>query len=201
MVLWVPGVLRSPSPSSDGFVGIDRMVFSPRALQAHPPTRPPPEAPPAHPDARAQTPGTAPAGIFSRRTNQMQEARVYSHDGPIRRRKTVFTNTETDALTVRPRARGEVERLRHPAHARLRQAANREQDARQLDPAKPSDENQNNTEGSRRTPAEGGEPIGNRTCASWTQRPRRERNRSFERAASPKGGLSGRWAVNPGGRR
>eukprot|EP00959_Pyramimonas_sp_CCMP1952_P366665 7679161-Pyramimonas_sp.AAC.2 len=26
-------------------------------------------------------------GIFSRRTNQMQEARVYSHDGPIRRRK------------------------------------------------------------------------------------------------------------------
>eukprot|EP00959_Pyramimonas_sp_CCMP1952_P322501 6748728-Pyramimonas_sp.AAC.1 len=27
MVLWVPGVLRAPSPSSDGFVGIDRMVL------------------------------------------------------------------------------------------------------------------------------------------------------------------------------
>eukprot|EP00959_Pyramimonas_sp_CCMP1952_P359914 7535893-Pyramimonas_sp.AAC.1 len=27
--------------------------------------------------------GSAAAGIFSRWTNQMQEARVYSHDGPI----------------------------------------------------------------------------------------------------------------------
>eukprot|EP00976_Prorocentrum_cordatum_P011830 238296-Prorocentrum_minimum.AAC.2 len=27
--------------------------------------------------------------IFSRRTNRMQEALVYSHDGPIRRRKSV----------------------------------------------------------------------------------------------------------------
>eukprot|EP00976_Prorocentrum_cordatum_P043609 882349-Prorocentrum_minimum.AAC.1 len=27
------------------------------------------------------------AGIFSRWTNQTQDARVYSHDGPIRRRK------------------------------------------------------------------------------------------------------------------
>eukprot|EP00976_Prorocentrum_cordatum_P015937 319458-Prorocentrum_minimum.AAC.1 len=27
------------------------------------------------------------AGIFSRRTHQTQEAQVYSHDGPIRRKK------------------------------------------------------------------------------------------------------------------
>eukprot|EP00976_Prorocentrum_cordatum_P016058 322350-Prorocentrum_minimum.AAC.3 len=33
-------------------------------------------------------------GIFSRRTNQRQEARVYSHDGPIglTRKKTLTTN-------------------------------------------------------------------------------------------------------------
>eukprot|EP00976_Prorocentrum_cordatum_P063832 1177242-Prorocentrum_minimum.AAC.1 len=33
------------------------------------------------------------AGIFSRRTNQTQEARVYSHDGPIRRRKRGYILT------------------------------------------------------------------------------------------------------------
>eukprot|EP00976_Prorocentrum_cordatum_P112760 1195588-Prorocentrum_minimum.AAC.3 len=33
------------------------------------------------------------AGIFSRWTNQTQEARVYSHDGPIRRRKRRYILT------------------------------------------------------------------------------------------------------------
>eukprot|EP00959_Pyramimonas_sp_CCMP1952_P218498 4569983-Pyramimonas_sp.AAC.1 len=33
------------------------------------------------------------AGILSQRTNQMQEARVYSHDGPIGRRKRGYIRT------------------------------------------------------------------------------------------------------------
>eukprot|EP00959_Pyramimonas_sp_CCMP1952_P135934 2843819-Pyramimonas_sp.AAC.2 len=43
-------------------------------------------------------------GIFSRWTNQMQEAWVYSHDGPIRcgRRGYILTSPQT-ALTDEPR--------------------------------------------------------------------------------------------------
>eukprot|EP00959_Pyramimonas_sp_CCMP1952_P246285 5147621-Pyramimonas_sp.AAC.1 len=41
-------------------------------------------------------------GIFSRRTNQTQEARVYSHDGPIRRRKRgyIITMDQSDTLSA-----------------------------------------------------------------------------------------------------
>eukprot|EP00959_Pyramimonas_sp_CCMP1952_P035281 739125-Pyramimonas_sp.AAC.1 len=37
--------------------------------------------------------------IFSRRTNQTQKARLYSHDGPIRRRKRgyILTTDQSDA--------------------------------------------------------------------------------------------------------
>eukprot|EP00959_Pyramimonas_sp_CCMP1952_P471635 9498730-Pyramimonas_sp.AAC.1 len=39
------------------------------------------------------------AGIFIRRTNQMQEPRVYSHDGPIRRMKrgSILATDQSDA--------------------------------------------------------------------------------------------------------
>eukprot|EP00976_Prorocentrum_cordatum_P063896 1177263-Prorocentrum_minimum.AAC.5 len=39
------------------------------------------------------------AGIFSRRTNQTQSARVYSNDGPIRRsqRGYILTTNQSDA--------------------------------------------------------------------------------------------------------
>eukprot|EP00959_Pyramimonas_sp_CCMP1952_P126098 2636855-Pyramimonas_sp.AAC.1 len=39
------------------------------------------------------------AGIFSRWTNQTQEAQVYSHDGPIRRKKRryILTMEQSDA--------------------------------------------------------------------------------------------------------
>eukprot|EP00976_Prorocentrum_cordatum_P033845 688894-Prorocentrum_minimum.AAC.1 len=39
------------------------------------------------------------AGIFSQRTKQTQEARVYSHDGPNRRRKRryILTTDQSDA--------------------------------------------------------------------------------------------------------
>eukprot|EP00959_Pyramimonas_sp_CCMP1952_P283299 5922137-Pyramimonas_sp.AAC.1 len=42
-------------------------------------------------------------GIFSRRTNQTQEACVCSHDGPIRRSKRAFVLTmdQSDAVSVR----------------------------------------------------------------------------------------------------
>eukprot|EP00976_Prorocentrum_cordatum_P002032 40637-Prorocentrum_minimum.AAC.1 len=36
---------------------------------------------------------TGSTGIFSRRTNQIQEARVYSHDGPLGRRKRGYVLT------------------------------------------------------------------------------------------------------------
>eukprot|EP00976_Prorocentrum_cordatum_P004928 96904-Prorocentrum_minimum.AAC.1 len=41
-------------------------------------------------------------GIFPRRTNQTHEAWVYSHDGPIRRRKRGFilTTDQSDAGSV-----------------------------------------------------------------------------------------------------
>eukprot|EP00976_Prorocentrum_cordatum_P059543 1175544-Prorocentrum_minimum.AAC.2 len=41
-------------------------------------------------------------GIFSRWTNQMQEAWVYSHDGPIRHRKRgyILTMDQSDAGSV-----------------------------------------------------------------------------------------------------
>eukprot|EP00959_Pyramimonas_sp_CCMP1952_P201821 4220226-Pyramimonas_sp.AAC.2 len=39
------------------------------------------------------------AGIFPRRTNQTQEARVYSHDGPLRHRKRgcIIMTDQSDA--------------------------------------------------------------------------------------------------------
>eukprot|EP00959_Pyramimonas_sp_CCMP1952_P120663 2522772-Pyramimonas_sp.AAC.2 len=39
------------------------------------------------------------AGIFSRRANQVQEAQVYSHDGPIRcrKRRYILTMDQSDA--------------------------------------------------------------------------------------------------------
>eukprot|EP00959_Pyramimonas_sp_CCMP1952_P067014 1399398-Pyramimonas_sp.AAC.1 len=45
------------------------------------------------------TQGRAPHGIFSRQTNQTQEAQVYSHDGPIRcrKRRCIFTTDQSDA--------------------------------------------------------------------------------------------------------
>eukprot|EP00976_Prorocentrum_cordatum_P064877 1177670-Prorocentrum_minimum.AAC.1 len=41
---------------------------------------------------------TRSTGIFSRRTNQTQETRVYSHGGPIRHRKHgyIFTTDQSD---------------------------------------------------------------------------------------------------------
>eukprot|EP00959_Pyramimonas_sp_CCMP1952_P432950 9066376-Pyramimonas_sp.AAC.1 len=43
------------------------------------------------------------AGVFPRRTNQMQAARVYSHDGPIGRRKRgyILTTDQSDRLALR----------------------------------------------------------------------------------------------------
>eukprot|EP00976_Prorocentrum_cordatum_P066132 1178184-Prorocentrum_minimum.AAC.11 len=61
------------------------------------------------------------AGIFSRRTNQTQEAQVYSHDGPIRRRKHRYILTTDQSRASgqrrrrRQRGRGCVTALAEPS--------------------------------------------------------------------------------------
>eukprot|EP00959_Pyramimonas_sp_CCMP1952_P166019 3469931-Pyramimonas_sp.AAC.2 len=40
------------------------------------------------------------AGIFSRSTNQTQEARVFSHGGPIRRRRRAYVLNQTQKVRV-----------------------------------------------------------------------------------------------------
>eukprot|EP00976_Prorocentrum_cordatum_P070915 1180118-Prorocentrum_minimum.AAC.1 len=42
---------------------------------------------------------TGSAGIFSRRTNRTQKAKVYSHGGPIRRRKRKYILTADQSDT------------------------------------------------------------------------------------------------------
>eukprot|EP00976_Prorocentrum_cordatum_P091740 1188645-Prorocentrum_minimum.AAC.1 len=43
------------------------------------------------------------AGVFTRWTNQIQEARVYSHDGPIRFRKRGYIHSHDGPIRFRKR--------------------------------------------------------------------------------------------------
>eukprot|EP00959_Pyramimonas_sp_CCMP1952_P357301 7481755-Pyramimonas_sp.AAC.1 len=102
MVLWVPGVLRSPSPSSDGFVGIDRMVLCV------------PLADGVEPVALVHSKHIPRLGLHQRplpltqmRAHKLPELhlRAYSHDGPIRCRKRGYTLTMDQSDAGRPCSR------------------------------------------------------------------------------------------------